>query len=261
MIQLVQLILTKLFGVIFSFFSKSNSQNGGSIIDKAISSVNKSVKPTVEILRELYAQFGGKWDAEVNIFGIRVSDNPLADKFDDFIGVAFFDAPTNSWQWRLYKGTTDPGVSTIKNPKADGGQGATFLDLGFQENIWVIGAHRGPKHADGYQFIVDPALIAIGAKQRVKKNKAMTGKITDELAISEWSSVNGHCASFGFVGNGKELVGPWSQGCQVIQSRKDWLEFINFIVASKRYKENPKVRWSYMLFSKEQMPNDFWVSR
>lgn len=258
--QVIVNILLKVFSYIYAFFTKSNAQNGGGLMDKVISKVNQKSRSTVEILQQLYAERGGKWHEEVNIFGIRVSENPLSDKFNDYIGIAFLDHPTQTWQWRLYKGTTDPGRQWIQS-SVNGGSGASFMGLGWQPDIWVVGAHKGRKHENGYQFVVDPALIALGAKQRVFRDRNQTGKQEDEKEFTAWEDLNCHCASFSYTGKDSELVGPWSAGCQVIQSRKDWNEFIGYIVNSQKYKADPKSRWSYMLFSREQMPQDFWISR
>lgn len=259
--QFIQMIVTKIIAWLYSAFSKSNSQNGKGLADSLIRMVNKPAKTTVEILKDLYAKHGGKWSGEMNIFGIRVSDNPLSDKFDDYIGIAFFDHPSQSWQWRMYKGTTDPGLMWITNKSVNRGRGASFMALGPQEDIWIIGAHRGSRHADGSQFVVDPALIAIGAQQRSFHDSDHDGKQSGEKEHIAWEDLNCHCASFYYTGKASELIGPFSAGCQVIETRKDWLEFINYIVSTKRFKEKPKCKWSYMLFSKEQMPAEFWVSR
>jgi hypothetical protein len=260
MIQLIQAALTKILGLLFAWFGRSNSQNSGWAGD-VLKKVTSPQKTTVEYLQDGYLKYGGEWHPEFNIFGIRSEGDPILDVFDDYIGVAYLDPISKQWQWRCYRGTTDPGKTFILSERTDGGQGANFMALGFQKNIWQIGAHRGPKRPDGSQFIVDPALIALGAAQKVWKDKNRNGKRDlDEKEVMGWQSLNCHPAGAHYTGKSTELVGAYSAGCQVIQARKNWDEFIGIVLRTETIRKNRKAKISYMLFAKNWLPSEFWIA-
>jgi hypothetical protein len=240
-----------MFALIKNLFAKASS--GGILGSVASQAAQNVIVATdyVKILKEAYAEYGGEWDPEINIFGIRNKDNPLGDSFDDIIGVCYVDPMSGEEIIRTYRGTTDPGLKAIRTQTNIGG--ASHMALGFQKDIWVLGAHKGPKHADGYQFIVDPALIALGGAQRVWKDKNGDGKRqADETEQLIWDSLNCHCASPYYTGKDSEKILTYSYGCQVIQSRRDWDEFIGIVTRSNKGKTK-KSKFSYMLFDKSQI--------
>jgi len=240
-----------MFALIKNLFTKVSS--GGIIGSAANQAVGSVVEATnyAQILREAYAEYGGIWDDEINIFGIRNKENPLGDSFDDIIGVCYVDPTSGEEIVRAYRGTTDPGVKAIKTQTNIGG--ASHMALGPQIDIWVLGAHKGPKRADGSQFIIDPALIALGNSQRLWQDKNGDGKKqADETEVDKWDGLNCHCASSNYSGKDSEKILTYSYGCQVIQSRRDWDEFIGIITRSNKGKKK-KSKFSYMLFDKNQL--------
>lgn len=256
-------ILTKIFSALWSYFNKSNTQTGagGGWVNDTLNKVIRTPKTTVEYLQEYYDKYGGVWDPEINIFGIRSEEGKLTDKFQDHIGVAFLDRLSGTWQWRLYRGTTRPGRPRALDASAEGGKGASYMSLGWHAGIWVIGPHRGPRRPDGTQFIVDPALIALGAAQRVWNDSNQNGEQdADEKTVLRWNDDNCHAASASYTGKASETVGNYSWGCQVIQVRREWDEFISFPVKSLKYRENPKAKFGYMLFAKGWLPKEFWIA-
>ena len=117
-------MLQKIIGFflnIFSSLSKTDTTPDTQPTPKA----KEKAKEKWEVLQDLYAKHGGTWNAEINIFGVRNKENPLSNRFDDRIGVAYKNPATKEWEYKLYDGTTDPGVS----------QGLTFAHAGYRSIV------------------------------------------------------------------------------------------------------------------------------
>lgn len=187
----------------------------------SISGIIKSISTTlcgkkessIETIKNLYITEGFKWDSEINIFGIR--NNTQTRRFDDCIGIIYKDS-MKTWKIRRYSGNT--GIAAL----------GTYMTSGFHENIWLIGTHLG----------VNPVLVQRGNKV----NGYQQG-----VSSKGWHGLNCQPASKSYTGDDFELVGEWSEGCQIIQKYVDWLDFIGIIINSKKYKKNSITKFSYLL--------------
>jgi hypothetical protein len=136
-----------------------------------------------------------------NIIGIRFENQN--DKFDDIF--CFLEEDTGVIN--LFKGTTEPSIYYTKNPMRQ--EGALRLALGFHENIWEWGIHRGK-----YNTLVQRK----GCWVYRDKN---ANQITDEEDTREfgWFGCNFHPQ-----GNKKNMlrIQLSSAGCQVPFEKQDW---------------------------------------
>lgn len=153
-----------------------------------------------------YAWFDGRMD--LNVIGIRRAD-PKTDSYDDTLFVAFRDILHHPTVYS-FPITTEPGISTLKNPQNP--QGTAILMPGQYRGLWNIGSHKGC-----------PALV------QVKPCTVIRDHNRDD--IRDYDSPRKETGIFGINLHSVDpldyqtVVGNWSAGCQVIPIRmyKDFI--------------------------------------
>ena len=133
----------------------------------------------------------------------------------------------------IAKGTTDPGTHFTYNPFR--ASGCAHLVEGFYEDSYMVGPHKGYT-----------AMVQYGNKVRVWRDKNKNFINDDNIVESGWFGINIHKP--GFL---RKWIGKASAGCQVFMDPKDFLEYMAAVLNSKRYKKNPKSKFSYLLLNRD----------
>lgn len=202
--------------------SKPDKQEG----DNSTQLPNYIIYDQMQLINEIkniYMQHGIPFE-NFNIFGIRNTSNSTEDLYNDFIGIITND------QIHIYKGTTDPGVFYTKNPLNK--KGAAHLCLGYHKNIWIIG-----KHANKYD-----ALVQRGGKVKIWRDANKDFENNDNIIENGFFGINCH------HGYSTNSIGKMSAGCQVIQDKNEFKEFLSLC------KQSNKKKFSYFLFLKSEIP-------
>jgi len=189
-----------------------------------------------EDIKGMYDGFGGEWQ-DINIFGIRVNENPNSDEFNDFIGVVCGDI------YKIYKGTTDPGIYYTKvAPITYGGvRGAAHLIDGFHRDAWQVGVH-----CPGTGFAHE-ALIQTGAPVTIWRDTNQDFEESSEPIQSGWFGINIHrSAPYGDA----STIANYSAGCVVFKNGNDFNEFMQIVKTSERYKNNHGCKFSLFIINK-----------
>jgi len=145
----------------------------------------------------------------LNIVGIR-SDNLLPNSFDDEICV--FWKFEGNWNLKLYKVTTDPGLTYLKDPINNAG--TAILKEGQYRGVYKLGLHRRK-----YTALVQAAPVT------VIRDFDLDDRLDFRSGVEQtgFFGINIHRAS----STGEStLVNKWSAGCQVFSSIHHYNEFI-----------------------------------
>jgi hypothetical protein len=183
-------------------------------------------------IKNLYIKHGVELKP-FNIFGIRNKSKQLADDWNDIIG--FF---TNT-KIQFFTGTTDPGKHYTLNPMNR--KGTAHLCLGYHENIWMFGMHRGRYKAFCNTWRCN--------KTKVWRDIDADGEFNNnnEKKYSGHFGINLHRArSSGLAFK----VGRYSAGCQVVRSPE------RFKMMIEEGKKSGMKKFSYFLFDYKQI--DFY---
>jgi hypothetical protein len=159
----------------------------------------------------------------INVFGIRNDEHMEDDLYNDHIGIL-----TDSGDFYLFKGSTDPGVHYTENPLNS--NGCAHLIEGYYKNAYIVGKHKG------YE-----ALVQQGNKVQVWRDRDKDFKDNDGIKQWGYFGINIH------YGNDKDFIRYSSAGCQIIQYKKDFDEFMD-IIRSSRQKH-----FSYLLLNKNEL--------
>jgi hypothetical protein len=172
---------------------------------------------------------------EINIFGVRYEVNQHLDLWNDLLGIWTVH---NVYCWT---GTTDPGKHATETSK----KGAAHLCSGYHKNIWMVGIHaqNNPKFAH-------QALRQLGNKVKIWRDINHNYENDEKIYEYDYLGINWHRAS---KYNNLLEIGPYSEGCQVTRNIDDFKFGMNLILNSKKYKENEKCKFSYMLFEHEEL--------
>jgi hypothetical protein len=188
----------------------------------------------IETLQSIYDDCGAPWE-ELNLFGIRFEDDPEADEFNDFLGVATDDGCL------LFEGTTDPGWNYTLNP-IKGTLGAAHLCLGYHPGIWRIGIHN-PSRPSKHE-----AFVQLGGPVNVWRDINKDGMFEKGEAVQTGLfDINLHRAG------GGDKIGLWSAGCQVFKKATDLEHVLKMAKATERYQTDARVTWSYMLLDQSEI--------
>lgn len=181
-------------------------------------------------LKEYYKEHGYRIQ-EINPFGIRNKLDMGKGLINDIIGLWTKD--------KIYiaKGTTDPGIYYTENPMNK--EGTLHLCLGHHQKMY-----RVKKHRDQYKALCNDWTCK---KQRVwrDKDKNFIYSKNDKPDLGHFGA-NLHRMG----GRDKyEKIGKYSAGCQVIESKSDFDEYMNIVMNSKMYKGTKLITYfDYMLF-------------
>lgn len=153
-------------------------------------------------------------DIPVKLFHIRNESNQDKDVWNDWLG--FVDSQNNVW---LSVGTTDPGIHSYVVHK----EGAAHMCLGFHENIWVIDIHAANNKLFAHEALCSrPARGCKGVKYYRDANKNYIYDSSD-IILDNFVGINCHRAS---AIKNTQLIGLYSEGCQVRQNVKDHVFFM-----------------------------------
>ena len=158
---------------------------------------------------------GGPFD--LNLFGIR-SKNRSAGSFDDFLGCAYLDG--EAWRVVYWPATTDPGlrggILATKNPK-----GAAILAPGQYPGAYQIGPHGSAKYE---------ALVQRGGRVAVYRDNDKNALLDTTGGVEfGFFGINIHAATTDPYGTDRtrEIVGGWSEGCQVHATTKGFRDMMD----------------------------------
>lgn len=147
---------------------------------------------------------------ELNILGIR-SPETRANRFDDEIHV-FYKNSKGTWDYHIFKATTDPGTFWLKNPSSP--QGTAILAPGQYKDAYQIGRHQNT-----YKALVQRGPVNIirdydrNAWLDFLKGKPQHGMF----------GINIHRA---FANGTAKTVDRFSAGCQVFANTADFQRFL-----------------------------------
>lgn len=153
---------------------------------------------------------------DVNIIGIRntAPGNKVTNLFDDCITLSY--KIKGVWYFHQWQATTEPGKKGMLEGKAVGG--VAFLVPSQYRKSHGIGFHQGKYEA--LRQIGELALYRDGDKD-MEFDK-------DKITKCSNCGVNIHMA-----GEDSTFVENWSEGCQVFKRKKDFLQFMSIIKASR----------------------------
>jgi len=162
----------------------------------------------------------------VNIFGLRDPERMNDDIWNDWIGVF------SGEHCQVFRGTTDPGRFYTRNPLNE--NGCAHLTLGYHDNIWMIGDHKG--HEALVQWGNTVTVWRDGNRDFVRD--------AGEVVETGWFGINLH-ASF----DNDDYIERASAGCQVVKDHRDFEKLMEF---AKRYKKGQR-RFSYLLVDRSEL--------
>lgn len=181
-------------------------------------------------LKELYQKMGYKFfdrgDYNVNVFGFRLTIG--TDKWDDVIGVAYRENGVPIL--KMYKGTTDPGLYYLEHLMNE--DGCAILVPGQYLKSHKIGPHG--KHQ--YSALRQNGILSVFRDGDLDDTHTLDYNTID---TDDDFYINIH------HGWGSETVKRNSAGCQVIQSKKDFKEFMSIMYNASSTWGNT---FSYTLF-------------
>jgi flagellum-specific peptidoglycan hydrolase FlgJ len=176
-------------------------------------------------------------ELELNIIGIRNSNDPNANTFNDTLLVSWME--NGQWQSRKYAFTTDPGRTPRMNPDKynSRGTGVAVLVEGQYINTYTIDKHR--KEYD--------ALTQRAGDVRVYRDNNRDGVIDFNPASIQKGSygINIHKA-----GSDSNEVNNWSAGCQVFKRSADFYEFMQL---AKRSQAAGYSKFTYTLINSNDL--------
>jgi hypothetical protein len=151
---------------------------------------------------------------DFNIFGIRNVEDMDKGIWNDYIG--YF----TEYDFKIYNGTTDPGVYYTKNRMNS--KGCAHLVLGYHEDIWLIDLHRGKYDAMCNRYPTKPVKVWRDNNEDFENNEWI-----EEVGHF---GINLHRASRLKI---MDRIWKYSAGCQVIQDPNDFDEFMFVAKASE----------------------------
>lgn len=145
----------------------------------------------------------------LNIIGVRSDNkNKVTNKFDDYF-VIIYNTPTKKNVRKIVKGTTEPGLTSMKNPTNR--KGAGIVVPGQYRGLWKIDLHNGKYKA----------LCQRDKPIKVYRdnNRDSTYDLRPQTIDKGIFGINFHRANERYLA---PLVNDYSAGCQVVQDNKDF---------------------------------------
>lgn len=165
---------------------------------------------------------------ELNIVGLR-SASTLPNRFDDEIHV-FYKINPMTWNYHIFKATTDPGTFWLRNPMQT--QGTAILAEGQYVNAYALGLHRGLYKA----LVQQKPVTIIRDYDRDAKLDFYNGTKTTGMY-----GINIHRANK--IGTTK-TVDKNSAGCQVFENADS---FEQFMLLCERHRKKYGNQFTYTL--------------
>lgn len=159
---------------------------------------------------------------EVNVWGVRAEDL-TPDIFNDIILTFMFDG-CDVQKIEVFEATTDPGKNGMLSPENK--DGIAILNEGQYLDTWTVGIHKT------YDALVQAKDITVTRDD----NKDLVLDVKSKKKSKAYG-INIHRAS---AYNVLDKVGPYSQGCQVINSALQYSKFLSNVrnalrIAKKKY--------------------------
>lgn len=172
----------------------------------------------------------------VNIIGIRSNQgNKVTNKYDDLLIVDYNTEIGHKRQ--IYNITTDPGLSSMKNPS--NAKGTAILVPGQYRGVYAVGLHRGK-----YKALCQ----CLGAVKVYRDgNKDDIYDLNPNKIDKGWFGINIHRSNETWT---RETVDNYSAGCQAFNNPKDFVSFMNIIEKSKAIYGN---KFTYTLINEEDL--------
>lgn len=144
----------------------------------------------------------------LNIIGIRRSDNKVDNKFDDFM-VVIYNTPLKQECRAIYQITTQPGITYMENPSNS--KGTAILVEGQYRGAYKLGKHKGQN-----ALIQNKDLLVYRDKNKDK----IYDYITSTIDKGKFG-INIHRA-----GKNSTQINNWSAGCQVFAKDSEFEAFL-----------------------------------
>lgn len=176
------------------------------------------IHPILDRVKKLGLAVFTNGDWNLNIVGIR-NFNGTPDKFDDWIHVVF--KVGGQWHDRFWPMTTDPGLHYLMRADRQLNPAGTA--------ILVPGQYRGVYKIDAHGKSRYQALCQRNGTVKVWRDNNHDGVIDYGVREQDgYFGINIHASSLSPYSRdqSREIVGPWSGGCQVFQDTKDFREFM-----------------------------------
>jgi len=165
-----------------------------------------------------------------NDLRLLIEVNTPFEKIDD---PAFFKI------WHASACTTEPGTAATFHPRVLARGGAFRIAFGHYAECWRADFHKGdPKHPCLRQIPGSPVMGHRDFNRNQIRDKA------DKLVRAD--GINWHGTRPGWFG---ELVGLWSEGCNVDKVWADHLDFMGLIYQDPRYLADKQFRFSGTVIS------------
>ena len=159
----------------------------------------------------------------LNIIGVR-HYSATSNKFNDSLIAMWKDLETQTWEFRQYKGTTDPGLHYRLNKMNV--KGTAILKEGQYPEAYKIGKHKNYT-----------ALQQCGDLTVIRDDNGDENINFDAPLIETGSDfkINIHRSN---PSTESTQVDKWSAGCQVFAKKKEWDEFLGICKkAQKQHQE------------------------
>jgi hypothetical protein len=172
---------------------------------------NYSIEEIINIMQAKDYKVFDEGANNLNLVGIRNSEEPNANTFNDLF-CCFYKDDSNNWQIHYWACTTDPGLAFRVKP----------MNAKFGTAILVPGQYRGTyqigTHAAGSAF-AHTALRQV-KPVRLYRDRNLNEELDFDTSDIEEGlyGINIHRAS---AWNNAPEVNNWSAGCQVIQGVKN----------------------------------------
>jgi hypothetical protein len=147
---------------------------------------------------------------ELNIVGVR-SRSIIPNRFDDEIHV-FYKTRIGTWNYHIFKATTDPGTFWLEHPENP--QGTAMLAGGQYVDAFELGSHKGQYTA------------------LIQKKPVTVWRDYDRRATLDFKNGTKYTGMFGIQMHRAESQGStkyvdkYSAGCQVFENANDFNLFI-----------------------------------
>jgi hypothetical protein len=206
------------------------------LFKKAFGSITTSAQNALPVqarIKDYYLKHAYDWD-EVNLIGIRNSDTGGSNKFDDLFCLVKDDGVY------VYECTTDPGTTwTPEKQQKYGISYAGTVCLGYYKNSHAFGKHHGYT-----------ALVQVNAvNDYIDENKNGILDNAEKVNKNILAGYNIHS-----VGNPeeqgtfvKDIVDVSSAGCTALRNQARFLEMMNVLRSTNKYKQSKRCQFSYLL--------------
>lgn len=170
----------------------------------------------------------------LNIIGVRRKGNKISNSFDDYL-VVTYKTNIGTRTRQIYKITTDPGITNIKNPINK--KGTAILVPGQYRGAYKFGLHKNK-----YKALVQNKPVKVYRDRNKDNNYDYDPRTIEEGMFG----INIHKA-----GNISSRVDSWSAGCQVFARSDEYNGFIR--ICEEQVKHGFGDTFTYTLIKEEDI--------